>query len=63
MDINGTYAFESEGALSVNGQGNPLYLRGQLHPYVNNTHNIGGSGMNGIPFISKTHQMLHPIED
>ena len=45
MDINGTYAFESEGALSVNGQGNPLYLRGQLHPYVNNTHNIGGSGM------------------
>ena len=55
MDINGTYAFESEGALSVNGQGNPLYLRGQLHPYVNNTHNIGGSGMKWRYHLSPKH--------
>lgn len=44
MDINGSYAFESQGGMSIDADGNYIYLQGQLHPYTGNTHDIGTSG-------------------
>ena len=44
MDINGSYAFESQGGMNIDADGNYIYLQGQLHPYTGNTHDIGTSG-------------------